>query len=74
MCKEESKKHCDTVYEEKCEVTYSYGKKCTKVPKEECKYVKVKITYLELNPIKDIPFIRKRSVKKCPLKSVKMDT
>ena len=26
------------MYEEKCKVTYNYGKECVKVPREECKY------------------------------------
>ena len=36
------------MYEDKCEVTYANGKKCTKVPKEECKYVKVKHGMIKL--------------------------
>ena len=43
-CYKEKERKCKTVYEEKCEVTYSYGNSCTKVPTEKCEYETVSCT------------------------------
>ena len=56
------------MYEEECEVTYSYGKQCKKVPMEKCEYETVEKCQLE--PKKKCRTIYKTECQKVPRKVV----
>ena len=40
-CYYENEKSCNTVYEENCQFTFSYGKLCEKTPTKQCEDVEV---------------------------------
>ena len=67
-------------YKDQCEVTYAYGKQCTKVPVPNCSTVKVILHFIMIfttshQILKYFAFVfRKRNVRKCHLRSARRFT
>ena len=66
-------------YKDQCEVTYAYGKQCTKVPVPNCSTVKVILHFIMFSTsnveILDLLIaLRRRNVRKCHLRSARRFT